>query len=123
MSLDDHDRCRRCGGPDDGHKRAECDRRRAASAATPTAPTFPTPAELRARAEAEDAAAITALVASLSMHLAREWKPDSREVIAQLQREPRRVVDAVIAKLAASGWTAVYHDDQREGRWLAISPA
>lgn len=27
MSFDDHDRCRRCGAPDDGHSRAECDLR------------------------------------------------------------------------------------------------
>lgn len=30
MSFDDHDRCRRCGAPDDGHSRDACDQRNAA---------------------------------------------------------------------------------------------
>ena len=35
MSYDDHDRCRRCGAPDDGHSRDECDRRTNARAELP----------------------------------------------------------------------------------------
>lgn len=83
---------------------------------------FPTPAALRARAESEDAAAVQALADSIAAHLAREWAPGAK-VTATLQSQPQRVVDAVIARLAASGWRATYGDDQREGRWLAIEAA
>ena len=116
MSYDDHDRCRHCGALDNGHSRDECDRRNG----TPVAGAFPTPADLRARIETTDAAAVHALMENLSAYLAREWSPSSRKVVASLGREQQRVVDAVIARLAASGWRATYGDDQREGRWLSI---
>lgn len=119
MSYDDHDRCRRCGGIDDGHPRIECDRRNAARQPLKSA-VFPTPAELRSRIELEDSAAVQALTESLAAHLTREWTPSGRAVTAALGKEPQRVVETVVARLAASGWRATYHDDQREGRWLSI---
>ena len=81
---------------------------------------FPTPAELRTSIDATDDAAVRALTESLAAHLTREWTPSGRAVIASLGKEPQRVVEAVIARLAASGWKATYGDDQREGRWLSI---
>lgn len=81
---------------------------------------FLTPAELRSFIDVTDAAAVQALTESLEAHLTREWAPSGRAVTAALGKEPQRVVETVIARLAASGWRATYHDDQREGRWLSI---
>ncbi len=49
MSYDDHDRCRRCGGLDDGHSLADCDRRSAdrLSAQERAFHRIPSPADLR----------------------------------------------------------------------------
>lgn len=49
MSHDDHDRCRRCGAPDDGHSLAVCDRNSAErlSAQEEAVRRIPSPAGLR----------------------------------------------------------------------------
>lgn len=100
MSYDDHEKCRRCGGPDDGHSRDVCDRRAAMlSLAALAAPVIPTPQELIPRINA---------VAKVSEHVAN--------IIARLRAKPHdaitvrdapAIVDELRARFAATGWSCI----------------
>ena len=74
---------------------------------------FPTPAELRAQQESAAEAQVTAAMDAIERALR-----DGHHTVSHSWPEPVRRV--VTQRLAASGWHAEFHDDQREGQSVTV---
>ena len=74
---------------------------------------FPTPAEMRAQQEVDAEAEVAAALGLVE----RELRAGRSTVSHRWDDAVRRVVTQ---RLAASGWHAEFHDDQREGQSVTV---
>ena len=120
MSSDDHDRCRRCGAPDDGHGLAACDRNTAErlSAQERAVRRIPSPADLRPkpvdygpRIVKRTAEAVRAL---------RDSGGERAQIADDLP-----VVRGVASVLSEAGWVTRIErmDDGQTGLLYVVAPA
>lgn len=120
MSFDDHDRCRRCGAPDDGHSLAACARNNAErlSAQEKATRRIPSPADLRPKPV--DYGPRIAKRTAEAVQALRDSGGERAQIADDLP-----VVRGVASALSEAGWVTRIErmDDGQTGLLYVVAPA